>query len=529
MYIIKNIKLPIDTDFKNISRLFSLISKIPEEDIFFVKLYKKSLDARNKNDINYICSFVVEVKNDKILKQKFAKNLDVYNEAKYVYEKINTSIRPIVVGFGPAGMFAALSLAKSGLKPIVIERGKDVDNRTKDVNEFFKTGILNENSNIQFGEGGAGTFSDGKLNTGVKDFRIREILNIFVFHGAHENILYDSKPHIGTDILVKIVKSIRNEIIYLGGEVLFEHKLEKINVKNSKLESIIVSSPVGTKKFNTSHLVLSIGHSARDTFEMLKNSNMKMEPKPFAVGVRIEHKQKFINESQYGKFSNIISKAADYKLHTHLSDGRGVFTFCMCPGGVVVNASSEQNALVTNGMSNSDRNGNNANSAVLVSVSVEDYYKGDVLDGVRFQREIEKKAYALGNGKPVCQTLGNYFDENNENKAKEVLPTVLPFPEFKDINKIFPKFINDSLKEGLISFDKKIRGFANEDSILTAPETRSSSPVRILRDEQGNSSIIGIFPSGEGAGYAGGIMSAAIDGLKTAEKIIKEIKNLSAK
>jgi uncharacterized FAD-dependent dehydrogenase len=425
----------------------------------------------------------------------------------------------VVVGFGPCGIFCAYTLAKAGLKPIVIERGADVDTRTKDVNEFLNGGELKENSNVQFGEGGAGTFSDGKLNTGIKDIRCRTVLEVFAKFGADNKILTDAKPHIGTDVLSNVVKNIRQEIIALGGEVWFNTKLERINFENRKISSVIANGEI----IPCDTVVLATGHSARDVFSMLKDQNIEMVRKPFSVGVRIEHLQEDINKALYGEFYNHPSlSAADYKLATHLPNGRGVYTFCMCPGGEVINSTSEENSLTVNGMSNSGRDGVNANSALLVGLEPEDFEGDDVLAGCEFQRKIEKKAYEIMGGKVPVTTVGQ-FCYGKEFKITKVKPTVKPQYAFANFSEIFPLFVTESLKDGILEFDKKIKGFASESAVLTAPETRSSSPVRIVRDEEYQSvSAKGLYPAGEGAGYAGGIMSAAVDGMRVAEAIIKE-------
>jgi uncharacterized FAD-dependent dehydrogenase len=462
---------------------------------------------------------LVECKNEQALLKKL-KNANTYINKEYEWKKAENTPQnsPVVVGFGPCGMFCALALARAGLKPIVIERGKDADSRQKDVNEFLSGGKLNPESNVQFGEGGAGTFSDGKLNSGIKDPRCRAVLKEFVSHGANPKILTDAKPHIGTDILVDVVKNIRKEIISLGGTVFFETKLEKINTYNNKVSSIIASG----KEIICDKVILATGHSARDVFSFLKESGVEMERKPFSVGVRIEHLQEEINKALYGKFYNHPNlSAADYKLAVHLENGRGVYTFCMCPGGEVINSSSEEGGIAVNGMSYSRRDGVNANSAVLVGVNPDDFSGDDVLAGCEFQREIEQKAYNIANGKVPITTVGQLvFGEEFE--VTHVKPTVKPEYVFCDLSEIYPNFIVDSLKQGLLEFDKKIKGFASKSAVITAPETRSSSPVRIVRDENFQStSLKGLYPAGEGAGYAGGIMSAAVDGLKIAENIIK--------
>ncbi len=517
MIIINNVKLPLDIDFENLKPIIEKSLKCKIDSAF---LYRKSVDARRKDDLHFCCSVLVESKNEKAIISK-NKNAQIYSEKNYVWQKTDKSFQnpPVVVGFGPCGMFCALALARAGLKPVVIERGQDVDQRIADVNEFLNGGKLNTESNVQFGEGGAGTFSDGKLNTGIKDPRCRAVLKEFVSHGANPKILTDAKPHIGTDVLVSVVKSIRQEIISLGGKVLFGEKLEKINTYNNKVCSVVVNG----KEFLCDTVVLATGHSARDVFEYLRDSGIEMEKKAFSIGVRIEHLQENINKALYGKYYNHPSlSAADYKLAVHLENGRGVYTFCMCPGGEVINASSEQEKLAVNGMSNSARDGKNANSALLVGVTPEDFPGDDVLAGCELQRVIEQNAYNICRGAVPVTTVGEFvFGEEFE--ICQVKPTVKPKYEYANFSEIFPTYIIESLKMGILEFDKKINGFADKEAVLTAPETRSSSPVRILRNDKFQSiNLSGLYPAGEGAGYAGGIMSAAVDGIKIAEFIIDE-------
>ncbi len=524
MIIIRNVKMPLDTDFGNLK---SVVAGKFNINVRSVRLHKKAVDARRKDSLCFNCAFLVETDNDTAVLKKLKKyDAAAYTEKPYIFPIVSGKFsRPVVVGFGPCGMFAALSLAKAGLCPIVLERGCDVDRRVLDVEHFFTTNQLNENSNVQFGEGGAGTFSDGKLNTGIKDPRIAVVLMTFFNHGASERILYDSKPHIGTDVLVNIVKSIRREIISLGGKVLFQHKLTDITVKNGRVCSVTVECADGVKDIPCENLLLCVGHSARDTFEMLKKNGIEMQPKPFAAGARIEHLQSVIDRSQYGSFAGHPSLgAADYRLAEHLQNGRGVFTFCMCPGGEVVNASSEIGRVAVNGMSYNARQGKNANSAVLVGVETCDYFKSDVLDGMYFQRKIEEKAFEIGNGLPVSENLGTFLGHGTSDGS--VVPTVKTGVTFGKTDEVLPQFITESLKEGILLFDRKLKGFADPSAVLTSPETRSSSPVKILRNEQGQGSVGGLYPCGEGAGYAGGITSAAVDGLKTAEKVIEALKNI---
>ena len=525
MITIRQIKVEV-TKSSNLEIIKKIAKKIKVDfnDISDLVIEKQSLDARDKNEIFYVyeCSFKVKNESDVLRKNKGNKDLFKMIDKSYHFDKIGTiklNKRPVVVGCGPAGLFSALILAEKGYKPLIIERGEQVDKRIEDVNSFWKDGKLNKNSNVQFGEGGAGTFSDGKLNTLIKDVgnRGRKVFNIFVECGAPREILYSYKPHIGTNKLVSVVKNLREKIISLGGEFRFNTCLTNINVEDNKLKSIEVNN---NEIIDTEVLVLAIGHSARDTFKMLYDLGIKMESKPFAVGLRVEHKQDMINLSQYGKKYKDILDPATYKLTYKASNNRGVYSFCMCPGGYVVNSSSEEGCLVVNGMSNYERESKNSNSAIVVTVNKEDFGES-VLDGVKFQRNLESLAYNSCNGKIPVQTLDG-FNNNKIEELKDVKPLVKGRYELADLNKILPKEICDSIKEAFPYFGKKIKGFDKGDTILFGVESRTSSPIRILRDENFISSIEGIYPCGEGCGYAGGITSSAIDGIKVSEKIIEK-------
>ncbi len=522
MLIINNLNLSLDTDFENLKHFVAKVLKTSVDNVISAKLYRKSVDARHKNNVHFCCSIVAEAKNEnRFIKNN--KNVAIFTEKEYNWQicKVIPKSRPVIVGFGPAGMFCALTLARAGLKPIVIERGSCVEKRTKAVNEFFDGGPLNPECNVQFGEGGAGTFSDGKLTTGIKDQKCRTVIKTFYEMGADKKILTDAKPHIGTDILVTVVKNIREEIIKLGGEIHFDTRLDDIDFNGQNVVSITANN----LKIPCNTLVLAIGHSARDTYKMLNQKGVQMVQKPFAVGVRIEHRQEDINKALYGEFYNHPSLfAADYKLACHLPTGRGVYTFCMCPGGEVINASSESGGIAVNGMSNYARNGKNSNSALLVGVETSDFPNDGVLAGCELQEKIEKAAYSIGKGSVPVSTVGS-FVYGKEFKITKVVPTVKPNYILSDFTDIFPNFVTESLKEGIKEFGKKIKGFDSDSAVLVAPETRSSAPVRILRsDDLQSINIQGLYPCGEGAGYAGGIVSAAVDGMTVAEEIINQLE-----
>ena len=520
MIRLRDIPLPPEHNAHQLQFEAAQMLRISNSKIRSLRIVRRSVDARKKPDVKII--FTVDVAVDgnekKILRASGCKRANI---APVSYYKAPKNIpapekRPVVVGFGPAGMFAALILAMAGWKPLVLERGEDAASRHEKVQKFFETGILDTRSNVQFGEGGAGTFSDGKLNTGVNNPRIGWILEQFVKAGAREEILYDAKPHVGTDVLLEVVQNLRRRIISLGGEVRFNTQVTGLCSENGQLTGLKLESgeiiPCGAA-------VLAIGHSARDTFEMLDGMGIPMEPKPFAMGVRIEHKQTTVDESQYGMVSPVLPPA-DYKLVQHL-DKETVYTFCMCPGGHVVAAASEEGRIVTNGMSNADRDGENANAALLVTLNPADFPYEGTLGGMKWQREIEEKAYNVsGSYRAPAQKVGDFLAGKASTEGGKIVPTYQPGVHWCDLHTVLPEKITGAIAEALPQLDGKLKGFADADAVMTAPETRSSSPVRIIRDETRQSSLKGLYPTGEGAGYAGGIMSAAIDGMMTAEAIL---------
>lgn len=489
-----------------------------------LSIVRRSVDARKKPDVKivYTVDVFVDGNEQKILRQSGCKRASIAPVSFYKVPKARSDAakRPVVVGFGPAGMFAALVLAMAGLKPLVLERGEDAASRHEKVERFFATGDLDPRSNVQFGEGGAGTFSDGKLNTGVNNPRIGWVLEQMVKAGAGEDILFDAKPHVGTDVLLTVVQNIRMRIISLGGEVRFNTQVTKFCRNGDRITGV---ETAGGEVIETDHVVLAIGHSARDTFETLLEQGIPMEPKPFAMGVRIEHKQETVDLSQYGRVDPVLPPA-DYKLVRHLADDT-VYTFCMCPGGYVVAAASEEGRVVTNGMSYADRAGENANAALLVTVNPKDLPGDGPLAGMYWQRSIEEAAFRVGGGHyfAPAQLVGDFLTGKPSSGPGSVKPTYRPGVTWCDLRDVLPEKITSALKVALPLLDQNLKGFASSDAVLTAPETRSSSPVRMIRDESRQSSLRGLYPTGEGAGYAGGIMSAALDGIMTAEVIIESL------
>ena len=471
-------------------------------------IVKKSIDARNKSDVFY--NYTIDLEYDGEYDLKGVVHIEKEKLEDIVVRR-KSSDRPIIIGCGPAGLFCALTLIENGVKPIIFEQGSCVDERVKDIEEFRMNRKLNTLSNIQFGEGGAGTFSDGKLTTGINSSFCNRVLEIFHKFGAPKEILYINKPHIGTDNLINIIRSMREYIKSLGGEFHFNEKIDDFIIEDGKIVGVI-----GKDKYYSDTVILAIGHSARDTFYKLYEYDVLMEKKNFSVGVRIEHKQSMINDSQYGNVTKLKLPPAEYKLVYH-GDNRSCYSFCMCPGGYVMASSSEENSIVTNGMSEFKRDGENANSALLVNVLTTDL--GDSpLSGIDFQERLEKEAFVLGgsNYNAPIQRVEDFLNNSKSTFVGEVKPTYLPGVTLSNLNDILPEFVSKTLKEGIIYFDKKIKGFASGDAILTGVETRSSSPVRINRNEEFVSSILGLYPCGEGPGYAGGIMSAAVDGIKCA-------------
>ncbi len=524
MLKIDQIKVPVNHNEQDIIKKIAQSIGVSQKEISNLHIIKRSIDARKKPELYYVYSIAFTVGNEsKILKK--SKNVQLYKPSVYQFpslceDGIKLEHSPVIIGAGPAGLFAAYELAMAGYKPLILERGKCVEERQKDIEKFWSTGILNPNSNIQFGEGGAGTFSDGKLNTLVKDTNGRNahVLQTFVEFGAPTDILYDNKPHIGTDILVEILKGMREKIQSLGGTFLFEKQVTELIYKDDFLCGLKLTDG---SVIDAEVAVLAIGHSARDTFSYLVTTPLEMSAKSFAVGFRVEHLQKEIDLSQYGSNDSRLPSAA-YKLTAQCSTGRGVYSFCMCPGGYVVNASSVEGMTCVNGMSYSDRSGLNANSAIIISVTPDDFEAQDPLAGVRFQEKLEKKVFEMGNGKIVQQRLEDYKNKTITKDYGKVIGQTKGETCFGPLHELFPEDIRNSFLEGMEQFGRQINGFDHGDTILSGVESRTSSPIRINRDEAFESSVKGLYPCGEGAGYAGGIMSAAMDGIKVAEAIARK-------
>lgn len=527
MIKITDLIIPLTYDLNVLEDIVAKRLHIEHSRIERISIAKRSVDAINKQDIHFNMTVVVCVSGDENEVISLNRDKCVSKETEFIYtvpQEKKLKERPVVVGCGPAGMFAALILAQAGARPILLERGLDVDSRRRSVLEFWRTGILDTQTNVQFGEGGAGAFSDGKLKIGNKDFRKMKVLSEFVEAGAPLEIMYLSKPHIGTDRLNETVKGIRRKMISLGGEMHFSTTVTEILRKDGHVTGVGFVENGKYTELSTGNVILAIGHSARDTFESLLTSGVYMEQKPFAVGVRIEHPQKMIDKIQYGSFAGHPALgAADYRMVVHLQNGRGVYTFCMCPGGTVVAATSEGNGLVTNGMSEFTRDGRNANSALLVTIEKKDFGSDHPLAGVVFQRRIEAAAFAAGGSgyKAPVQRLEDFLQKRRTTAFGDVLPTYLPGTEFAGLDSYLPDYITDSLRQGVSEMGMWMPGFAYPDALLTGAETRSSSPVRITRGDSFEAiGIKGLYPCGEGAGYAGGIISAAVDGVLCAEQIL---------
>ena len=528
MLRLEGIKLPPEAGVEQLKRKAAAVLRCREEDIVAVQVLRRAIDARD--GLRFVYTAAVEVKDEaRLLKRCRDTHVSRYTPEVYTLPgPVKGSDLPtVVVGMGPAGLFAALVLAKCGVKPIVLERGRCVEQRQQDVRRFWESGILDTESNVQFGEGGAGAFSDGKLNTGTRDVRHRWIMERLVEYGAPEDILWDAKPHVGTDRLRIVLRNLRRELLALGADLRFGHKLADITVKDGCLTGLTVETEEGSYMLPCRHALLALGHSARDTVEMLYGAGVAMTAKPFAVGVRIEHRQEDMDAAQYKQYAgHPCLPPSTYKLSCHLENGRSAFSFCICPGGQVVAAASETGRVVTNGMSEYARDQENINGALLINVTPEDYGgQTDPLAGIRFQRQMEAAAYALGGGdyRAPCQRVEDFLLHRPTAAAGRVWPSYRPGVTYTDLHRCLPPFVAEAMEQALPLLERKIRGYAAPDALLTAVESRSSSPVRIGRNEMYQCNIRGLYPCGEGAGYAGGILSAAADGMRCAEQRIKEM------
>ena len=522
MLRVNNIRMPLGYGREQLERKVCQALRV-SGGIQQLHLVKQSVDARKKSDLHLVLSVDVEIADEaRIAKRARSHNVRLLERQAYRFPPVRrtSSLPPVVVGMGPAGLFSALYLARNGLPSIVLERGAPVEERTGLVERFWQTGELDPSSNVQFGEGGAGTFSDGKLTTGTHDPRIGTVLDTFVSMGAPADIAHSFRPHVGTDVLRRVVRRIRQELIALGCDVRFRHQLTGLDIQDGRLTAVTVTTPDRSYRLDTDALILAPGHSARDTFALLRDNGVPMGQKPFAIGVRIEHHQQAISRAQYGEAWNRLPPS-DYRLSCHLPGGRSAFSFCVCPGGTVVASASAPGHLVTNGMSYRARDGANINGGLLVGVTPADFPAGDVLSGIRFQEQWERLAYETGGGgfRAPAQQVGDFLNGRASRGGGGVQPTYRPGVTWGDLHTCLPGYVSQALREALPLLDRKVRGFAAPDAVLTGVETRSSSPVRVLRDEGFQSAVRGIYPCGEGCGYAGGIMSAAVDGIRVAEAV----------
>ncbi len=524
MFLIQNLKLPFTHTEEDLIKAAAQSLNIDKQFIKGCELKRKSIDARSKTMIFFVYALVVKV-DDSMLSRIKIDNRNILNYSPEVYNlpkvKRKFSKQPIIIGAGPAGLFSALLLAESGIKPLILEQGKDVDKRIINIKRFASEAELDLESNIQFGEGGAGTFSDGKLYTLINDKRSQKVFDVFVKAGAPQEILYSAKPHIGTDKLSQVVKNIRKKIIALGGEFKFNTKVTDIIIENNQIAAVLSAD---NQVFESDTIILALGGSARDTFDLLSKKGLRMQSKPFSIGVRIEHPQTLISKAKYRNFYNDPRiSPAEYKLVHHAQNKHSVYSFCMCPGGAVVAGSSEPGGIVTNGMSEFTRDKQNANSAIVVAVKPENFGSEHALAGIEFQRKWEKLAFKAGgsNYSAPVQLVADFLNNQASKHLGSVRPSYTPGVLLGDMRECLPDFVTDTIRQGIIEFDKKLKGFALGDAVLTGVETRTSSPVRILRDEKYASSVKGLYPIGEGAGYAGGIVSAALDGIKAVEAILE--------